>query len=171
MGTDIHLYVEKRSRESKNKNWNVPELRGRFTSRIYGMFAALNNVCNFWDIEHLENRGLPEDISWMAFHEYYLRIKDKPEVDSRECSEENAKKWEERGSSVIKTEGNCRYCSDPDYHHPSWCTIKELEECYDRVFKVYKCERSDSIEWLALINYMKTLEEVYDVRAVFWFDD
>ena len=46
-----------------------------------------------------------------------------------------AKYWVEDGESVILYGGGYKYCSRPDYHHPSWCTTKELEECYDKVLK------------------------------------
>jgi hypothetical protein len=170
MGTDLHLYVEIRPRNSK-EDWSPSSYQGVFNSRIYGMLAALNNAFDNSDMEHLESRGIPEDVSWFTFDEYYLIITDKSDINSGECTDKEAEKWVEDGESVILYGGGYKYCSRPDYHHPSWCTIKELEECYDKVLKKYKYETSEIIEWMSLINYMNTLEKIYDVRAVFWYDN
>lgn len=59
MGTDIHLYVEKRSRESKNKNWNVPELRGRFTSSLC---TPLNSAYGFLFIQSYTESSIQDPV-------------------------------------------------------------------------------------------------------------
>ena len=59
MGTDLHLYVEKRSRESKNKNWNVPELRGRFTSSLC---TPLNSAYGFLFIQSYTESSIQDPV-------------------------------------------------------------------------------------------------------------
>ena len=168
MGCDIHLYVEIRSKKNKEWGWHSTSFKGEFSNRNYGMFAVLNNVRNYWDLKPLENRLLPGDIGNDVFHKYYKYVTEKEKDNEYQCSEEQANSWVKDGYSTIKTIHNMKYCSNPDWHSPNWCTTKELEECYNQVFE--KIEY-DYIQWLALINYMKTFEEEYDVRAVFWFDN
>ena len=168
MGCDIHLYVEIRSRKYKESGWHSTSFKGNFSNRTYGMFAALNNVRNHWNLKPLENRGIPDDLGNEAFHGYYKYVTENETDNEYEYSEEEAKGWVEYGYSTIKEENGNKYCSNPDWHSANWCTTKELEECYNQVFEK---KEYDYIQWLALINYMKTFETDYDVRAVFWFDN
>lgn len=168
MGCDIHLYVEIRNRKNKERGWYSTSFKGDFSNRTYGMFAALNNVRNHWNLKPLENRGIPDDLGNEAFHGYYKYVTENETDNEYEYSEEEAKGWVEYGYSTIKEENGNKYCSNPDWHSANWCTTKELEECYNQVFEK---KEYDYIQWLALINYMKTFEEEYDVRAVFWFDN
>lgn len=55
MTCGIHLYIEKRNRK-RNTNWYQSSFRGEYTDIVYGMFAALNNVRNHWDIKPLEKK-------------------------------------------------------------------------------------------------------------------
>ena len=168
MGCDIHLYVEIRNRKNKEWGWYSTSFKGDFSNRTYGMFAALNNVRNHWNLKPLENRGIPDDLGNEAFHEYYKYVAETETDNEHECSEEECKRFVDNGESTIKISYGCKYCSNPDWHSANWCTTKELEECYNQVFEK---KEYDYIQWLALINYMKTFEEEYDVRAVFWFDN
>lgn len=167
MGCDIHLYVEIRSKKNKEWGWYSTSFKGEFSNRTYGMFAALNNVRNHWNLKPLENRGIPNDIGNEVFNEYYKCVTKEETDNENECSEEQANKWVNNGSSTIISRYNSKYCSDPDWHSANWCTPKELKECYNQVFEN---KEYDYLQWVALINYMKTFEEEYDVRAVFWFD-
>ena len=167
MGCDIHLYVEIRSKKNKEWGWYSTSFKGEFSNRTYGMFAALNNVRNHWGLKPLENRGIPNDIGNEVFHEYYKYVTKEETDNEHECSEEQANKWVNNGGSTIISRYNSKYCSDPDWHSANWCTPKELEDCYNQVFEK---KEYDYLQWVALINYMETFEEEYDVRAVFWFD-
>lgn len=178
MGCDIHLYLEKRCRRFEQNGWSPCSFDGEFSERIYGMFAALNNVRNYREMEHLVDRGLPADIAWKTFSGYYNRVLSKDEIKKgiSGYSEEDAKRWEEEGSSTIINKNGFNYCSDPDWHSPNWCTTKEMEMCFRRVFMKENggfIEHADYEEWLALLAYMKAIEisGQYECRAVFWFDN
>lgn len=163
MTCGIHLYIEKRNRK-RNTNWYQSSFRGEFTDIVYGMFAALNNVRNHWDIKPLENRGIPDDLCDDVFDAYYKKIVHEVIDEEHEYAEEDV----DEDDIIVERYGN-RYCNI-GWHSANWCTTKEMQECYDQVFK-NKAEE-DYLEWLGLLNYMKAIDsnEEYDVRAVFWFD-
>ena len=173
MGCDIHLFVETKRKDSKYEDWECSAFKGAFSEINYGMFGALNNVRNYCEYKPLPNRGLPENVGFNVFHRYYLLIVDKEEdVCEITCSKKDAEDWVNRGLSKIVELANTKYCSNPDYHSSSWCTVQEFESCVNQVFKTKDNTFAGAyIEWLALLNYMKTLEKEYDVRAVFWFDN
>lgn len=171
MGCDIHLYVEKRQKEGLSLRWIPSSFRGYFSERVYEMFAALNNVRNDpdWNIKPLQDKGIPDYLGFRSFYDYYITIVEDPKNRKNVCSKEQAEEWVRNKYSTEIEMNEIKYCSDPDWHSPNWCTVQEMEQCYNQVFKD---EKGDYIEWLALINYMKTLESngEYEVRAVFWFD-
>ena len=124
MTCGIHLYIEKRNRKL-NTIWYPCSFHGEFTDIAYGMFAALNNVRNYWNIKPLENRGIPNDLGPLDFDAYYQKIVTEVVDEEHECSIDDI-------------------TEDDDYG-----------------------------EWLGLLNYMKAIESngIYDVRAIFWFED
>lgn len=64
MGCDIHIVVEVK----KNGKWEyVPEVPENFDQRNYGVFAALADVRNSFNIKGFKPKGLPEDISARKF--------------------------------------------------------------------------------------------------------
>ena len=72
MGSDIHLHVETRFKGWGNENW-IHSAFGEFSKRNYDLFARIGNICNYHGFEHLEIRGLPEDVSVdtkRAYEEY-----------------------------------------------------------------------------------------------------
>lgn len=162
MGCNIHLYVEKRSRQGNT--WFDSSIRD-FSERSYKMFAALNNVRNDFGITPLEYRGFPHDGSFIVTRKYFsFQVVDNVTDSDNQISKEEAGLVLPINKISI---GKNVYCVDPDWHSPNWCTLKELQECYNRV------SDSCSIEWLAIISYMTTLELYgdYETRAVFWFDN
>lgn len=163
MTCGIHLYIEKRNRELKTV-WYPCSFRGEFTDIVYGMFAALNNVRNYWNIKPLENRGIPNDLGPLAFDAYYQKIVTEVVDEEHECSIDDITE-----DDIIVEHNGQRYCNRI-WHSANWCTICEMQECYNQVFKNLK--DNDYGEWLGLLNYMKAIESngKYDVRAVFWFD-
>lgn len=185
MGCDIHLYVEIRQK-SYNPDWKIPEgvkpdwtpisYRGEFNDRVYGMFAALANVRNYHNLQHLPVRGIPDDISYKTFDEFFKHVKPK-NVDREtlewEYDREDVKYWYKNKYSFLFKKNGILYCSNPDYHTPSWCTSEELQNCFHTVFGEKQPYEGDYIEWFALISYMKAFESTgeYDCRAVFWFDN
>ena len=176
MGCDIHLHVEIKR---KNRDlWYSSPMGGEFSSRVYGMFAVLSNVRNYWGLDRMTiDRGFPDDAAYSTIGKYYLTIL--PDEEFKKigdyewaCSESDVIRW---GEEIKEIAGN-NYCVGPDWHSPNWCTVQELSDCIDEVFvDEYTDEyvKSNYIIWLSLLNYMKTYEDsgLYDVRAVYWFDN
>lgn len=207
MGCDIHLVVEfKRRKERevteelkgfKNKDgspktitykldskWKVGHtVRNCWNDRVYGMFAALNNVRNYWEdkITPLPDRGLPEDVSEDTLKHYCHKVVTDEEYEKNKkrywnsdynyCCKSDASKWIEKGYSKQYIINGTEYVSGPDWHSPNWCTTQEMEECYSKVFK--DKWGGEYIEWAALLGAMKGYEASgeYMCRAVFWFDN
>ena len=173
MTCGIHLHIEKSSKKYKNPHWIETSFRGEFTDIVYGMFAALNNVRNLYDVTPLENRGIPTDLSDETFKAYYdTKVVDNPIDDEHECDEETVEYYRSHYNmtdlAIVEHYGK-RYCALIS-HDPNWCNLKELQKCYNQVFK--DKEHDDYCEWLGLVNYMTALEDngEYETRAVFWFD-
>ena len=237
MGCDIHLRLERRlkkekkiviSPEKKDENGNVVKKELTFTDndftwhscniipydkcwsdRVYGMFAVLSDVRNYWDYKPIENRGFPIDANIDTISNYMFKIAtwlpdDAYEDDygfsfdggtiSKNKAKEFLKKkykcyeYENCGYNrcsfkevtptlewITSNEDNkCKFIENTDYHSPNWCSVSEMEECIEKVFKKENGEWSgDYIEWMALLGAMKGYEASgeYEVRAVFWFDN
>ena len=173
MGCDIHLRLERKAKgQSKWQDCHIFGYDRCWGDRIYGMFAALADVRNYNDIEHLPVRGIPKDATELTLMRYGYRIADKAEYDGQ-CSESEAERWVENGDSVYYEVGGRKYVSDPDWHTPSWCTAAEMEDCINRIFRNEDGELyGDYSEWLALLGAMKGYEaDGGKCRAVFWFDN
>ena len=224
MGCDIHLMLERRRKydkkhiirpEKKNEDGTINHelswtdkkddwrhcciFRKPWGDRVYGMFAYLSNVRNYFEerIEPLPDRGFPEDANHSTFIEYHCLIvpddvaKDNDDNERYEdfnyVSESDAKKYVEDGYSEKVMHKNTNYPNDeekeyivhPDYHSPNYCSTEEMEKGIKMIF--YKEEpdeygnhwKCDYIEWLALLGVMKGYEESgeYECRAVYWFDN
>lgn len=102
MGCDIHLRLERRlkkekkiviSPEEKDENGNIIKEEKTFTDndltwrscrnipygetwgdRVYGMFALLADVRNYWDCKPIENRGFPIDADINTIENYMFKI-------------------------------------------------------------------------------------------------
>lgn len=173
MGCDIHLRLERKAKgQCKWQDCHIFGYDRCWGDRIYGMFAALADVRNYNDVEHLPVRGIPKDATELTLMRYGYRIADKAEYDGQ-CSESEAERWVENGDGVYYEVGGRKYVSDPDWHTPSWCTTAEMEECINRVFRNEDGELyGDYSEWLALLGAMKGYEaDGGECRAVFWFDN
>lgn len=62
MGCDIHAWIEERRDTREGKDWWVARA-DLFIWRDYLMFGALAGV-RVEDIEHIEPRGLPDNLDW-----------------------------------------------------------------------------------------------------------
>lgn len=214
MGCDIHLRLEKRLKKDKpfygtyeriDENGNKYQSRevyytdkrrewvdcrivgydGTWSDRHYGMFAALNDVRNYWDIKHLEDRGFPEDACEKTINEYTYGLwkgsGECPEDWGRYVEKETFERWVNEYHCKVyeikdyKGEVWERRVQDPDAHSPNWCTTEEMERCINQIFLNQEDERyeNEAEEWLALLNAMKGYEATgyYECRAVFWFDN
>lgn len=101
MGCDIHLRIEKRKRVNPYPNdrheWHNVGFYGEFNSRIYGMFARMANVRNYFGGKYkvlFEPRGLPNDMTdWATCESFYLHVTDDKnavEWGGDYCSKERA---------------------------------------------------------------------------------
>lgn len=208
MGCDIHLIVEYRRRKERIVTKELPTtknpdgtpatytftlesewrtgytVKNGWSDRVYGMFALLNNVRNYWEdkFKPLPDRGLPEDACNVTLRTYcYKVIPDEQYSEKKDyydnsydpyyCRKSDADKWVEKGYSKRYIINDEEWVSGPDWHSPNWCTLQELENCYKQVFK--DSWEGDYIEWAALIGAMKGYEASgeFETRAVYWFDN
>ena len=172
MGCDIHLIVEYRRRKERTvtkelltkKNpdgtpatytytleskWRTGyTVKNGWSDRVYGMFALLNNVRNYWEdkLKPLPDRGLPEDACDVTLRTYcYKVIPDEQYSEKKDyydnsydpyyCRKSDADKWVEKGYSKRYIINDQEWVSGPDWHSPNWCSLQELENCYKQVFK------------------------------------
>ena len=173
MGCDIHLRLERKAKgNAKWENCTIFGYEHCWSDRTYGMFAALADVRNYNDIEHLPVRGIPSDASASTLRHYGYVVADEAKYDWQ-CGTADAENWVLRGYSHYYEVNGRKYCSAPDWHTPSWCTTAEMEDCINRIFK--KSDggyEGDYAEWLALLGAMKGYEaDGSECRAVFWFDN
>ena len=186
MGCDIHLRIEQRKRVNPYPNdrhdWYNVGFYGEFSSRIYGMFARMAKVRDYYGDKYkvqFEPRGLPDDMTdWATCESFYLHVTDdEASVDWGEhyCLKEMAEKWVEQGYSKWVNENHTRI-TDPDHHSHSWLTTQELRQCFDDCFKQedgsYK-SKSDYVEWLGLVSLCEGIESdgIHECRVVFAFDN
>lgn len=212
MGCDIHLRLEKRLKKDKpyytyvtnsDKEGNISskEYVNYYTDtlrkwqncyifshdntwgdRIYGMFALLGDVRNYWDLKPIEQRGFPDDACNTTLDLYtYKEWKGSGEIPDygHYADKETIDRWLKDGYKYIdlkdkKGEVSERRVIDPDAHSPNWCTTEEMEYCIDQIFKNKDGHyENEAEEWLALLGTMKGYEAsgYYECRAVFWFDN
>ena len=189
MGCDIHLKLE--MRQKGQTEWQSCRLtRNCWGWRVYGMFAKLANVRNYWDLKCIEQRGFPNDACTDTKLSYCYEIKSDEDYEKNEdmydrweqniINESKANEWVEGNlSEEMKIErypySNYRYITDPDAHSANWCTTDEMEQCIREIFyNEEKKQWQDSfVEWFALLGAMKGIETdgLYECRAVFWFDN
>jgi hypothetical protein len=160
MGCDIHAYVE-----HKNKNYDHWSALSDELSlgRYYGVFGRIAGVrC---DGCLVEPKGIPEDLSWQAEGNYWLRVNDTYKDDDDYCSTEDAMRWIKNGCRVkLKADNTIDRVEHPDWHTPTWLTADELEACLVGI--------EDGAEYKAVLAAMKSLEASNrDVRLVLWFDN
>lgn len=168
MGCDIHMYVEyKRKKEQESHYYNYG---GRINpGRNYYLFGLLSKGVRTNLDNGIPPKGLPENISYSATHDYWIHVNDKYSEEGHEgyCTSEQAEKWQTYGSVYDK---NSKRVSNPDWHSHSWLTAEELEQ----QIEVYKkeTEYGVGVEYMALLASMKEIENHdYECRVVFWFDN
>ena len=158
MGCDIHLRIEQRKRVNpypiNQHNWSNVGFDGEFNSRIYGMFARMAKVRDYYGDKYkvqFEPRGLPDDMNWSTCESFYLHVTDdEAAVDWGEhyCLKEMAEKWVEQGYS------------------------KCFDDCFKQEDGTYK-SKSDYVEWLGLVSLCEGIESdgIHECRVVFAFDN
>lgn len=182
MGCDIHLSIERRRRKfSKDEDWRGVGFHGEFGSRIYGMFARMAGVRDYWEDEvktKFKPRGLPDGMCWQSKMVFYYFVTDNEEAiewGNNYCSKEDAERWVAKGYSRWLDDKH-DMLTDPDHHSHSWLTTQELRQCFDDCFKqedgTYK-PFSDYVEWLGLVSLCEGIESdgIHECRVVFAFDN
>lgn len=165
MGCDIHLRIEYKRPDSKY--WM--DLGGEFSERIYGIFAKLAGVRNYYDITPISDpRGFPKDASDRTLDAYSLWVTDKYDAECT-CSKEDAERWIEQGCSQ-RIDGN--RISNPDWHTASRVTAKEMEQAVKEIFCPKGEWEGDYIVFRCISVLMNELVACgQECRAVFWFDN
>lgn len=185
MGVSIYGWVEVRD----GKEWfgviNISEI----IDDDYDMFGMLFGVKNYTGFEPIaEDRGLPEDISFLAkkdYDEWEGRVFGTTWVTWKELKQIN---WDEESPYP---DGRVHiYIVQPDgsekYYGKAWLISDLSEEDYKRIWKgeeirkgkrVYRAERirrRDILDrdWQMLFELMEVLAKYYgdeNVRLVVWF--
>lgn len=185
MGCDIHLRIEKRKRMNPYTNgrykWHNVGFYGEFRCRIYGMFARMAKVRDYYGDKckvQFEPRGLPDDMDYQSTESFYPYVTDNEVAvnwGEHYCLKKMAEKWVKEGYSKWVDENHTRI-TDPDFHSYSWLTTQELRQCFDDCFKqedgTYK-PNSDYVEWLGLVSLCEGIESdgIHECRVVFAFDN
>ena len=95
MGCDIHLRLERKVKgQSKWQDCTIFGYEHCWSDRIYGMFAALADVRNYQNIEHLPVRGLPTDVTNKTLMLYGCQVVADAKYDWQ-YSESDAERWVE----------------------------------------------------------------------------
>lgn len=166
MGCDIHCYIEYHDGHDRWSGFG-----GRINpGRNYRLFGALAGVRTD-AIEHVQPRGLPPDIGYVAIEDATLFIGDPAECSG--CTtRENADRWLAQGCSRYWDAKQTRV-THPDWHSHSWLKTAEFAGAMERYYRdPYPGEKGiKAIEYEAILASMKCFESfALPARLVFWFD-
>lgn len=211
MGCDIHLCLERRRKQAEtihneltladgtkrecnqtlDQKWKscfISYGRPVNPGRIYGMFAKLADVRNYWDIVPIESRGFPEDANSNTLGHFAHRIVPDEEYkeymaewDDSPVKQTEADRWvKDYGCKIVEYQNEwnkdivTKYVTDPDMHSPNWCSADELDHAIKEIFKDENRDYyGDRADWEGLLGMMRGYEEngVWETRCVFWFDN
>lgn len=188
MGADIHMYIEyvyksdvqryKEDLKERRENVRKPYVHS-FGDQInpgrnYCMFGCLaEGVRN--DIEGaIPPKGLPpeEELGYMSLSDNRLYISENGEGE-KECTLEDAKKWEGYGLKITYRDGKPIFVEHPDWHSHTWLTLKE----YQRALTLYKKNSmfyGDRVplEYQVVLDAMKSIQRNGGIpKLVIWFDN
>lgn len=162
MGCDIHGYIEYEDWKDNNGKPHISCFGNNLGERDYAMFGLLAGVRRGSAI--FEPRGIPENISFTVRCSFYMFMVD-GESDSEGCvSKVTAQEWIDKGW-VKKIDD--KWITNPDWHTPSWLTVKEYEQVLRAREEIEDYGKLDQ-EWYAILAAMKVLN---NARFVFWFDN
>lgn len=168
MGCDIHLYTE----HKVYNHWEALDISnaGQRNYDFFGLMA--NGVRRDYDEETYgftveEPRGIPDDLSYGVFIDYYIRVLDSDFLE-RNCDIKTAKDYATRyGCRILKIKerndngawvyfgtkekavpcnitevnGDDKYfIEDPDFHSASYMSLEEYRQVLDNYYKVLKLD-------------------------------
>lgn len=171
MGCDIHLYLQKRKRNSDNDYDSQFRTfignRSLTTPRNYNLFAKMAKVRGNYK-DSFNPRGFPDDAinDWTIKYDYCLDIEEPTdEYKEHTCTKEDAERWVIKGRSKFVDDTTV---TNPDWHSASWLTFEEFKGCVNST-----CDDDNwSFEYFAYVAAMAELETLgYETRVVFWFDN
>ena len=173
MGCDIHMYVEFQSAKKDYKYWE--SFGGRINpGRNYVLFGKIAGVRGGREL--FAPRGLPKDLGFYSQEDSRFFIVDEPDESGEYVTLEQAKKYEQYGSTIIEQNGKPTWVTHPDWHGHTWLTPDELSECYvaavDQLNREWGPGSDLCDEYHALLAAMRCLESRNNsVRVVIWFDN
>lgn len=162
MGCDIHCYVDYKRKDSTHWNSFGERINPGRNYTLFGLLAGVRGE----NSPYYPVRGIPSDIGYCASSDYWLYISHDSKDQERNCSPEQAEKYIQYGSHYNEDR---TLVSHPDWHSHSWLSITEFATVLDRYHTIPL--HPSAIEYRALLAAMRVLNEEYDVRIVFWFDN
>ena len=168
MGCDIHCYVE--YQEPGSGHWFG--FGGEINpGRDYVVFGHLAGV-RYGEVEHVEPRGVPEEISLETKWANQLYVDDAHASSEGYCTREQAESWTNHGYSQYLDEAKTKV-TQPDWHTHSWLTTDEFEEALAQATEAARTHgRGIDTGYKALLAAMKVFSAAgRATRVVFWFDN
>lgn len=162
MGCDIHCYVEYKRKDSTHWNSFGERINPGRNYTLFGLLAGVRGD----DSPLYAVRGIPSDMGYYAASDYWLYISHDSKDQEGNCSPEQAEKYIQYGSHYS---ADSTRVSHPDWHSHSWLSITEFATVLDRYHTIPL--HPSAVEYRALLAAMRVLNEEYDVRIVFWFDN
>lgn len=161
MGCDIHCYIECKRKDSKY--WYL--FGNMNPGRNYTLFSVLAGVRG--DESPLYPvRGIPSDLGMLVSSYYWLYISENYPNDEGNCSREKAENYVRHGSHYNQDRTRV---SHPDWHSHSWLSTTEFSTVLDQ-YRTIPLHHPIP-EYRAILAAMQVLNEEYEVRIVFWFDN
>jgi len=153
MGKDISSYIE-----YKNDVWLALSAGEILLERSYFLFDMLSNI---------ENKGIPEDCSLIVFDELFITVVEDNDVDDY-TSGKYIKSSEVSNRSIIRSIGKDNYITNDECYEVNYIPFSDLNALLS---KFDKNEISSKLPlFIAIFECMKTLQESYETRFVYWYD-
>ncbi|WQJ53452.1 MAG: hypothetical protein [Wendovervirus sonii] len=183
MSCDIHFKLEYKPKDKDVQHWfpvfgwSQNEL---YLDADYMIFAALANVRNYDDIEHIELKGFPKDADLSTKLAYCYVIDESEESNTTYYDSEDGTKcvnpdvadnWVNQKYSVYMEDPIYGLVTGPDFHSANWCTFEEYKHALDIVKNKYP-NKFINVCYQAIYALMETYNknDMY-IRMVYWFDN
>lgn len=163
MGCDIHGFVEYK-RKKDSDHWEPFSLRPLNLDRDYWMFGLIAKGVRSDIKEGIEQRGLPENISWACREEFFLTVDD--EGGNNDWAEnfvtvKDAQKYvDEHGCKSLMIGDRIAMVENPNLHSFTWITSKELEYTLQELEKI--AEQQVEVDKENNEKFKEAYPELYD---------